>query len=95
MDEGLENEIKEIKELTEENNKMLHSIQRRARWTIVMRLMYWIFIVGASIGAFYFIQPYLNQLNDTYDSIKTTQQKASDFSQNFSIDSIKEYLGGL
>lgn len=92
LDEGLEHEIKEIKELTEENNKMLHSIQRRAHVTTVMRVVYWFFVIGATVGAFYAIQPYLQQLSDTYDSIKATQQKASDFSANFNLDSLKEYF---
>lgn len=92
LDENLEHEIKEIKDLTVENNKMLHSIQRRAKLAIFGRVLYWLVIIGATLGAFYFIQPYIEQLNETYKGIKETQEKASGFADNFSLDSIKEYF---
>lgn len=53
--------------LTEENNEMLRSIRRSARVATAMRIVYWVIIIGASVGAYYLIQPYvdfmLNMLN--------------------------------
>ena len=61
--------------LTEENNKMLHSVLRSMRIARIMSLIYWVFIIGSAIGAYYIIQPYLGQLISVYggagDVLKT------------------------
>jgi hypothetical protein len=94
LDEGLEHELEEIKQLTKENNKMLHSIQRRARVGVIMRVIYWTVILGAAVGAFYFVQPYIDEVTNTYKGIKSTQEKATDFTKNFSWGSIQDYFTG-
>ena len=48
--------------LVEENNKLLKSMQRSARWRTAMQVGYWVLILGLTFGAFYFIQPYINSL---------------------------------
>lgn len=59
----MENDNQELLEkllrLTEENNVMLRRIQSRARWGTIFRVAYWVLLIGLSIGAFYFIQPYI------------------------------------
>jgi len=52
--------------LAEENNKMLHSMKRSQRMASIMRAVYWIFIIGSAVGAYYFIQPYVDQIKDVY-----------------------------
>lgn len=52
--------------LTEENNKLIKKMLRSARLGHVMRILYWLVLIGISIGAFYFIQPYLEQLISVY-----------------------------
>ena len=52
--------------LTEENNKMLHSIKRSMFLARIMSILYWLMIIGVSVGAFYFIQPYIDQLMGVY-----------------------------
>ena len=52
--------------LAKENNSMLQSLRRSQQWATIMSFVYWIFIIGTAIGAFYFIQPYLNQIKDIY-----------------------------
>lgn len=51
--------------MTEENNKILISMRRTARFGVIMRCAYWAIIIGLSIGAFYFIQPYINFMTST------------------------------
>jgi hypothetical protein len=55
--------------LAEDNNAMLRSIRRTGRLALIMRALYWIVIIGFSVGAYYFIQPYLNQILDLYGSL--------------------------
>lgn len=57
-------------ELEKENNKMLRSIRNSGRWSLVFRIFYWLIIIGLSVGAFYFIQPYLQSLMDTYSNVQ-------------------------
>jgi hypothetical protein len=56
--------------LAEENNDILRSIQRSMRFSRLMSILYWIVIIGASVGAFYFIQPYLAATMDLYGGAK-------------------------
>ena len=48
-------------ELAEENNKMLRHIRRSQKIASFVRIVYWLVIVGIGVGAFYFLEPYLNQ----------------------------------
>ncbi|MDE2399742.1 MAG: hypothetical protein KGL67_01895 [Patescibacteria group bacterium] len=54
--------------LAEENNEMLHSMHRSLRLQRIMSIVYWVFIIGSAIGAYYIIAPYLNQLKSLYES---------------------------
>jgi len=60
--------LEHISELAEENNKILRSMRRSQRVSSIIRFVYWAFIIGSAIGAYYFIQPYLVQLMDAYGS---------------------------
>ena len=62
--------------LAEENNQMLHSMRRSQRWSSIARAIYWVFIIGSAVGAYYFIQPYIDQMMQLYGS-------ASDVLKNF------------
>ncbi|MFZ2484561.1 MAG: hypothetical protein WAX80_00835 [Minisyncoccia bacterium] len=55
--------------LSEENNKILHSMQRSMRLGHIMRIIYWLFIIGSAVGAYYLIQPYIDSLAGTFSFI--------------------------
>ena len=54
--------------LAEENNDILRGIQRSMRFSRLMSILYWVFIIGSAIGAYYLIQPYLQSLLGAYSS---------------------------
>jgi hypothetical protein len=54
--------------LAEDNNKILRSMRNSMRWGRIMTVVYWILIIGISVGAFYFLQPYIDQVVKTYGS---------------------------
>ncbi len=56
-------------ELTEENNKILRHIKMQNRWAMIMRIAYWVLIIGASVGALYFIQPYIDSVMKAYSGV--------------------------
>lgn len=62
--------LKKTLELAQENNKMLHSIRRGMFWSRVMRVIYWIIIIGAAVGVYYYIAPYLDSAVDAYGNVK-------------------------
>ena len=58
--------------LTEENNALLKKIRQSARISQAFRVAYWFIIIGLSIGAFYFIQPMIDQLMSVYTGFQDT-----------------------
>ncbi len=69
--------------LVEDNNKMLHSMRRGMRYASIMRAIYWILIVGSAVGAYYFIQPYVDKLIGVYGGAKSDLSNLNKIIQNF------------
>lgn len=72
MNEGLEAlaaQIKKLQQTVDENHAMLVSVQRRARLAILFSGLKWIVILGITFGSFFYLQPYLEQLMNTYTSL--------------------------
>ena len=72
---GMDPEEKELLEksveIAEENNEILKKMQRSMRWTRIMYTVYWLFIIGSAVGAYYLIQPYINAITGTYGGAKS------------------------
>lgn len=66
MDPESKKLLEETFNLAQENNKMLHSIRRSMRLARIMSFVYWALIIGSAVGAYYFIQPYIDQLIGIY-----------------------------
>ena len=64
--------LKRTVELEEENNSMLRSIQRSMRLARFMSILYWVFIIGSAVGAYYLIQPYIEALTGAVGGTKDT-----------------------
>ncbi len=62
--------LKKALELSRENNKMLRDIKRSMFVGRIFRIVYWVIVIGAAIGAYYYIQPYLDSAIGAYGSIK-------------------------
>lgn len=61
--------VQELLSLTRENNTMLHKMRRSQRIANVVRIIYWIILIGAAIGAYYFIQPYIEGAQEIYSNV--------------------------
>lgn len=66
----LQKKIDEIREITERNNEILQDIKKSMFWRNVFSIVYWVLIIGVAIGAFYFIQPYVDRLYEAYEQIR-------------------------
>ena len=73
--------LEETLAVSQENYKILKSIQRSARIGQVMQIIYWLLIIGASVGAYYFVQPYLEQLLSAYSGFQDGAAKVNSFFQ--------------
>ena len=73
--------------LAEENNDILRKLQRSMRFQRIASIVYWLFILGSLAGVYYFIQPYIQSITDTYGGAK------SSFSNN--VNGLLENFKGL
>lgn len=81
MDPESKKLLEETLAVAQENNQMLRELRRSMRIARVMSILYWVLIVGSAVGAFYFIQPAIDDLMGAYggagDTIKQLQQFGS------------------
>ncbi|TSC70650.1 MAG: Uncharacterized protein CEO12_230 [Parcubacteria group bacterium Gr01-1014_46] len=56
--------------LAEDNNNMLRSINRSMKMARIMSVVYWVFIIGSAVGAYYLIQPYIDALVGAYGGVR-------------------------
>ncbi|TSC77549.1 MAG: Uncharacterized protein G01um101424_343 [Parcubacteria group bacterium Gr01-1014_24] len=83
MDPESQKLLERTSELAEENNKILRSMRRSQRISGIIRFVYWAFIIGSAIGAYYFIQPYLEQIMSIYGGAKSNLDSVNNILENF------------
>ncbi len=66
MDPEVKHLLEENLKLSKENNELLIKIRSVQRWSQITRIFYWFLIIGITVGAFYFIKPYLGNLLNIY-----------------------------
>ena len=72
MDPESKKLLEETHELAKENNEMLRSMRRSMRFARFMSILYWVFIIGSAVGAYYLLEPYITQLQGVYGNAKST-----------------------
>ena len=75
MEPDIDARLKRIEETLEKNHNLLVRIRRVQRNGQLFKIFYWILIFLFALGAFYYIQPYLNQLIEAYTGIQNTQEQ--------------------
>ncbi len=66
-----------ILELTEDTNKMTRKMRRAQKLANFWSIIYWIIIVSLSIGAFYYIQPFIDGFIHAYQSVVGTDSNST------------------
>lgn len=69
MDRELEKRLRAIEGQLVENHRLLVRIRRVQRHGNLFRLVYWLILLAVAFGAFYFINPYLKQLERFYQNL--------------------------
>ncbi len=95
MDPETKQLLRESIEVSKENNLMLKKMVRAQRWTNIYRVVYWGIIIFSSVGAYYFIQPYLNNMINLYSGGVSDIGKISDISNSLNIKTDKQQLQDL
>lgn len=75
--------LQQTYELAKENNQILRGIRRTGRIGTILKVCYWAVIILISLGAYVFIQPYLDQLKSIYSGAQE------------GLNSIKDITGGI
>lgn len=73
MDPNEQQQLKEALELSRENNRLLKKMWRVTQWGRAVKALYWLVIIGVTIGAFYFLQPYVDTLQEVYGGLQGAQ----------------------
>jgi hypothetical protein len=61
--------IEETAKLTKENNKILRGMARAAWWARFFSILRWFIIIALTLGAYYYLEPYLKTLLNLYSSL--------------------------
>lgn len=62
----MDQELSNIKKTVDENNKMLRKLLVYQRYVVWVNILKWLIIIGVSLGLYYIIQPYIEQLMSFY-----------------------------
>ena len=76
----MEQEVEELKELvrrnikvSEETNRIVHSLRRAERWHTGMRVVWWLLILGFFAASYAYFAPYITQIMELYRSIGSSE----------------------
>ncbi|MBI4692310.1 MAG: hypothetical protein HY773_02645 [Candidatus Terrybacteria bacterium] len=72
-DEELKQLLKKNLEISEESLRILKKMNRAAVIGRILRFFKWMIIIGISVGAFYYIEPYIGQLADLLKQLQKFQ----------------------
>ena len=94
MAENLENLIRENNELLKENQKMLKKLRGAQKSHFYAKVFYWVVIIAVMLGGYFWIQPYLQSLKDTYTEVVDKFNQAQGTVQDLN-DSRQEIQGNV
>lgn len=66
MDPKIEQRFLDLENQIKENNTLIHKLYLTQRLNLILRSVYWLVLIGLSVGAFYFLQPFLGRLETLY-----------------------------
>ncbi len=65
--------LESIRKLTEENNEIIKSLRRIHRWGSFWSVFRWALIIGSALGAYYYLQPYVDKILELYSALPDFQ----------------------
>ena len=68
-DDKLNDKLEKLTRIVEEDHKMLKGVYTRMRIGSAFRIVYWGLILLAALGAYVYIQPYIDSFKEAYESV--------------------------
>lgn len=62
----VERELAEIKDLLKEQERMIRRVYKSTRISFAVAVLKWVIIIGATVGAFYYVQPVFEAVMKIY-----------------------------
>ncbi len=62
-------ELDEIKGIASENNRLLKKLLGYQRRQFAWFILRWVVVIGLTLGTFYYLEPYLTPLLETYRNL--------------------------
>ena len=75
----IKEQLSEVTKLTRQNNKIMRKIQTSMRIGLIFRTLYWMLIIGSMLGAYYYLQPFLENISGTYEELINIPEKIKTF----------------
>jgi membrane protein required for beta-lactamase induction len=82
-EEQSHDKLDQLLDLTKENNRILRSMHRRMLWSQFFSYVYWLVILGSIGWTYYYLQPYISQYVNTYQTIMTSLNSMEAQSKSF------------
>ncbi|MCK4918362.1 MAG: hypothetical protein KAS02_01075 [Candidatus Pacebacteria bacterium] len=70
--------IRDNLEIAQDNQKMLKKMRRSMILGGFIRIIYWVIIISLSLGAYYYLQPYIDSARETLHQIQGGVNVVSD-----------------
>ncbi len=84
MDPETKNILEETLKLSKENNKILRRMRSANRWSMAVRLVYWVIIISSMLGFYYYFQPLIDNLVSSYNSLMSEIGKVQNVGDSLS-----------
>ncbi len=92
--EELKNIVKRQGQVIEDTNRMLHGMRRGQRLRTLWSVLWWLAIIGVSAGAYYYyLQPYINTLEQYYANFQHSATQAQSFESQL-MNFFKQFVPG-
>ncbi|MBI5139926.1 MAG: hypothetical protein HZA94_00530 [Candidatus Vogelbacteria bacterium] len=89
-----EDKLDKVIALCENNNKILKGMQRSARTGKFLKIVYWTVIIGSTVSAYYYLQPYIDELMRVYNQINSTASRVGSL-PNIDVNNLPPELKSL
>ena len=82
--------------ISRETKELLEKIWSAQKWARFFRIFYWVLILGAAVGAYYYLEPYLKSVLGLYDGLLSNIEKVQQTTQSLpDAQSIQNLLNNL
>lgn len=90
-------DFQELKELVEENHKILKGLQKKARWATVFTIVRWSLAIAIAIGLFTILQPIFQNLMSAYsvliDNLQSLNEARESVSASIDVTRLLDIFG--